>query len=179
MYDGDRYTSNISIHIELGVRSLNEGIKRAPAKRWQHIRQHENSVTTAQGNYYIHTNQAKADLTLTDHTSRKPTRDTLCRSGSSKQEQHRTDTPHLRSQGPPSYRCFYPHIIIQPSWSLAFKVPYIYDYIVQLCRRQAEALQNHENANVRKIGRAKPETGNNRRLEPCAVEPTTVQGGTK
>jgi hypothetical protein len=27
----------------------------------------------------------------------------------------RMDTPHLRSQGPPSDRCFYPHIIMQSS----------------------------------------------------------------
>jgi hypothetical protein len=34
----------------------------------------------------------------------------------------------------------------------AFSIPYIYDYITKLSRRQAEAIQNHENANVRNIG---------------------------
>jgi hypothetical protein len=35
---------------------------------------------------------------------------------------------------------------------MAFKLPYIYDYIIKLCRQQAEVIQNHENANVRNIG---------------------------
>jgi hypothetical protein len=35
---------------------------------------------------------------------------------------------------------------------LAFKIPYIYDYISKLCRRQAEVIKNHPNPNVRAIG---------------------------
>jgi hypothetical protein len=35
---------------------------------------------------------------------------------------------------------------------LAFKVPYVYDYITKLCRRQAEVILNHKNPNVRAIG---------------------------
>jgi hypothetical protein len=35
---------------------------------------------------------------------------------------------------------------------LAFKIPYVYDYITKLCRRQAEVILNHENPNVRAIG---------------------------
>jgi hypothetical protein len=35
---------------------------------------------------------------------------------------------------------------------LAFKIPYVYDYIIKLCRRQAEVILNHENPNVRAIG---------------------------
>jgi hypothetical protein len=31
---------------------------------------------------------------------------------------------------------------------MAFKLPYIYDYIAKLCMQQAEVIQNHENANV-------------------------------
>jgi hypothetical protein len=34
---------------------------------------------------------------------------------------------------------------------LAFKIPYLYDYITKLCRRQAEVILNHENPNVRAI----------------------------
>jgi hypothetical protein len=34
-----------------------------------------------------------------------------------------------------------------------FKVPYIYDYIMKLCRQQAEVIQNHENENIRDIGK--------------------------
>jgi hypothetical protein len=35
---------------------------------------------------------------------------------------------------------------------LAFKIPYVYDYITKLCRRQAEVILNHENPNVHAIG---------------------------
>jgi hypothetical protein len=29
-----------------------------------------------------------------------------------------------------------------------FNLPYVYDYITELCRQQAEIMQNHENENV-------------------------------
>jgi hypothetical protein len=48
---------------------------------------------------------------------------------------------------------------------VAFQVPYVYDYITKLCRRQAEINQNHENENVRK----KPHTENIRGLSLAAV----------
>jgi hypothetical protein len=35
---------------------------------------------------------------------------------------------------------------------MAFDLPYAYDYITILCRKQAEVLQNHENEHVRSIG---------------------------
>jgi hypothetical protein len=28
---------------------------------------------------------------------------------------------------------------------IAFQIAYVYDYVIKLCRRQAEAIQNHEN----------------------------------
>jgi hypothetical protein len=34
----------------------------------------------------------------------------------------------------------------------AFNIPYIYDYITNVCRQQAEVIQNHENADVLNIG---------------------------
>jgi hypothetical protein len=34
----------------------------------------------------------------------------------------------------------------------AFNLPDVYDYIIKLCRQQAEVIQNHENANVSNIG---------------------------
>jgi hypothetical protein len=34
---------------------------------------------------------------------------------------------------------------------LAFKIPYVYDNISKLCRRQAEVILNHENPNVSEI----------------------------
>jgi hypothetical protein len=30
---------------------------------------------------------------------------------------------------------------------MAFKLPYVYEFITKLCRQQAEVIQNHENAN--------------------------------
>jgi hypothetical protein len=39
---------------------------------------------------------------------------------------------------------------------MAFKLPYINDYITKLCRQQAEVMQNHENANFRNIGQGEP-----------------------
>jgi hypothetical protein len=35
---------------------------------------------------------------------------------------------------------------------LAFKIPYVYDYITKLCRTQAEVILNHVNPSVRGIG---------------------------
>jgi hypothetical protein len=34
----------------------------------------------------------------------------------------------------------------------AFHIPYVYDYIIKSCRKQAEVIQNHENENVHYIG---------------------------
>jgi hypothetical protein len=39
---------------------------------------------------------------------------------------------------------------------MAFKLPYIYDYVTKLCRQQAEVIQNHEKANVRNVGQGEP-----------------------
>jgi hypothetical protein len=35
---------------------------------------------------------------------------------------------------------------------MAFKIPYVYDYITKLCRQQAVVIQDHANENVRNIG---------------------------
>jgi hypothetical protein len=39
---------------------------------------------------------------------------------------------------------------------LAFKIPYVYDYITKLCRRHAEVILNHENPNAHAIGQGEP-----------------------
>jgi hypothetical protein len=36
---------------------------------------------------------------------------------------------------------------------MAFQVPYIYVYVRKLCRQQADVIQNHENGNIRDIGK--------------------------
>jgi hypothetical protein len=38
---------------------------------------------------------------------------------------------------------------------VAFQVPYVYDYITKLCRRQTEIIHNHENENVCNTGQGK------------------------
>jgi hypothetical protein len=47
----------------------------------------------------------------------------------------------------------------------AFSIPYIYDYITELSRQQAEDIQNHENANVRNIGQRKARHRKYKRLK--------------
>jgi hypothetical protein len=48
---------------------------------------------------------------------------------------------------------------------LAFKIPYVYDYITKLCRRQAEVVLNHENPNVRAIGQGEARHRKHKRLK--------------
>jgi hypothetical protein len=43
---------------------------------------------------------------------------------------------------------------------MAFKLPYVCDYITKLCRQQAEVIQNHENENLRNIGQGEPQHKN-------------------
>jgi hypothetical protein len=50
---------------------------------------------------------------------------------------------------------------------MAFKLPYIYDYITKLCRQQAEVIKNHENANVCNIEQDKPRHMKYKRLKLC------------
>jgi hypothetical protein len=47
----------------------------------------------------------------------------------------------------------------------AFNIPYIYDYITELCKQQAEVIQNHENANVRSVGQGEALHRKHKRLE--------------
>jgi hypothetical protein len=34
---------------------------------------------------------------------------------------------------------------------MAFKIPYLYDFITNLCREQATVILNHENVNIRTV----------------------------
>jgi hypothetical protein len=58
---------------------------------------------------------------------------------------------------------------------VAFHVSCIYNYITKLCRRQGEAIHNHENENLRIIGQAKAHTEKINGLNIAAVIYTTVQ----
>jgi hypothetical protein len=59
---------------------------------------------------------------------------------------------------------------------MAFKLPYVYDYITKLCRQQAKVIQKHESANVATLDKANPDTGNIRGLNLAAVKPWTDRG---
>jgi hypothetical protein len=48
---------------------------------------------------------------------------------------------------------------------VAFHMPYVYDYITKLCRKQAEVIQNHENENVRNIGQGEARHRKYKRLK--------------
>jgi hypothetical protein len=47
----------------------------------------------------------------------------------------------------------------------AFQIPYIYDYIIKLCRQQTEVIQNHENENVHYIGQCEAQHRKYKRLK--------------
>jgi hypothetical protein len=48
--------------------------------------------------------------------------------------------------------CKFPKCALVCELHMAFQVPYTYDYIMKLCRQQAEVIQNHKNENVHDIG---------------------------
>jgi hypothetical protein len=48
---------------------------------------------------------------------------------------------------------------------MAFKIPYVYDYITKLCRQQAEVIQNHDTETVRNIGQGEPPHRKYKRLK--------------
>jgi hypothetical protein len=48
---------------------------------------------------------------------------------------------------------------------LAFKIPYVYDYITKLCRRPAAVILNHENPNVRAIGQGEARHRKHKKLK--------------
>jgi hypothetical protein len=48
---------------------------------------------------------------------------------------------------------------------VAFEIPYVYDYIRTLCRKQAEVIQNHENKNVHYIGQGEAQHRKCKRLK--------------
>jgi hypothetical protein len=47
---------------------------------------------------------------------------------------------------------------------MAFHLPYVYDYMTELCRQQAEVILNHDNENVRYIAQGEARHGKYKRL---------------
>jgi hypothetical protein len=48
---------------------------------------------------------------------------------------------------------------------VVFQIPYVYDHITKLCRKQAEVIQNHENENVRYIAQGEAQHRKYERLK--------------
>jgi hypothetical protein len=48
---------------------------------------------------------------------------------------------------------------------MAFKIPYVYDYITKLCRQQEEVIQNQDNDNVRNIVQGEARHRNYKKLK--------------
>jgi hypothetical protein len=48
---------------------------------------------------------------------------------------------------------------------VAFRIPYVYDYITKLCRTQTEVLLNHVNPNVRGTGQGEARHRKYKRLK--------------
>jgi hypothetical protein len=68
---------------------------------------------------------------------------------------------------------------------MAFKIPYVYDYITKLCRQQAEVIQNHDNKNIHNIGQGEARHRGYKRLGlgdsqayDCSSDWTAVVAGT-
>jgi hypothetical protein len=57
----------------------------------------------------------------------------------------------------------------------AFNRPYVYDYVIKLCRKQAEVVRNLENEHIRGIGEVKPDIENIRGLNLAVVKLMTFQ----
>jgi hypothetical protein len=58
---------------------------------------------------------------------------------------------------------------------VAFQIPYFYDYITKLCRRQADIVHNHENEMYVILDKAKPHTKNIKDLNLAVIIYTTGQ----
>jgi hypothetical protein len=56
----------------------------------------------------------------------------------------------------------------------AFNLPYVCDYTTNLCRQEAEVIQNHENEHLRGIGKEKPDIEIIRGLNLAVVKLSTV-----
>jgi hypothetical protein len=52
-----------------------------------------------------------------------------------------------------------------PALHLVFQIPYVYDYITKICRKQAEVIQTHDNVNVWNIGQSEAKQRKCKRLK--------------
>jgi hypothetical protein len=48
---------------------------------------------------------------------------------------------------------------------MVFKIPYVYNFITKICRRQAAAIQHHDNENICNIGQGEAQQRKYKRLK--------------
>jgi hypothetical protein len=58
-----------------------------------------------------------------------------------------------------------PRCITVQDFHTAFNLPYVYHYVTELCKQQAEVIQNHENEHVRSIGQGEARHRKHKRLK--------------
>jgi hypothetical protein len=59
----------------------------------------------------------------------------------------------------------YPRSTPVHDFHMAFQISFVYDFIIKLCRQQAEVIQNHVNENVRNIGQGEARHRKYKRLK--------------
>jgi hypothetical protein len=52
----------------------------------------------------------------------------------------------------------------------ALNLPYVYDYIIELCKQKAEVIQNHQNDHVRNKGKGEGRHRKYKRLKLCGSQ---------
>jgi hypothetical protein len=58
---------------------------------------------------------------------------------------------------------------------MSFKIPYLYDFVTELCRKQATVILDHENVNILIIGQVVAQHRKYKRLELVVVRQTIDQ----
>jgi hypothetical protein len=69
----------------------------------------------------------------------------------------------------------FPRCTLVRDLQTVFSRPYVYDYIIKLCRQQTDVIENHENEYVRGIGQGEPNIKNIGGLNLEVVKLKTVQ----
>jgi hypothetical protein len=58
-----------------------------------------------------------------------------------------------------------PRCTVTRALHLEFQIPYLYDYITKICRKQADVIQNHDNVNVRNTSKNEAQHRKHERLK--------------
>jgi hypothetical protein len=64
-------------------------------------------------------------------------------------------TAHAKQRSP--HHCQFYKALTGPWLHVAFRIPYVYDFITELCRQKEEVIQGQGNMNARNIGQGEAE----------------------